>query len=170
MAKKTSNQKHKLTAKYELISTCEFLNQINRQATNDELLKIYQGNFMPLHLQGRVSEKQCWHVSIETEFYDKEGGSYEGTHKMEFAINTPVTLREMLDGSKNVKVTCPVTNIKTRWTGVRKKWLTEVDKDLAGKHADKAYVTLTCHSVVKRQNVTNHLFNKLLGGNNLCQT
>lgn len=167
---KVSNQKHKLTAKYELISTCEFLNSINRKANDDELLQIYQGNFMPLFLQGRVSEKQCWSVLIQTEFYDKKGGSYEGTHEMQFTINQAVTLREMLDGAKNVKVTCPTTNIKTRWGGVRKEWLTEVDKDLAGKYADKAYVTLTCYSSVKPQNITNRLFNKLFGGGASYQT
>lgn len=57
--------KQKLVAEWEIISTAEYVDSLTREVNDDDLVKIYKGNFVQLLVSGRVERKQIWTVSIK---------------------------------------------------------------------------------------------------------
>lgn len=109
-------------------------------------------------VSGRVERKQIWTVSIKTVAQADDGTIHE--HEMEWNFNKPMSMKEVIDGAKHIKV--DHGGIKTRWIGVSKQWLNAVDEDLKGLTAIKAEAKATCVGMVNQVNPCCKILDKLV--------
>ena len=149
--------KQKLSATWEILSTAEYVESLDRDVNDDDLVKIYQGSFVPLFLAHRVDRKQIWNVGIKTTAKADDGTIHE--HEMEWSFNKLMSIKEVIDGAKHIKVN--QNGIKTRWKGISRHWLSAVDVDLKDTTAISAWATATCTGLVQQRNPANKMFDSL---------
>ena len=149
--------KQKLSATWEILATAEYVESLDRAVNDDDLKFIYQGSFVPLLLSHRAERKQIWNIVIKTTAKSDDGVIHE--HKMEWAFNKPMSIKEVIDGAKHIKVN--QNGIKTRWKGIARHWLSAVDVDLKDTTAISAWATATCTGLVQQGNPANKLFDSL---------
>ena len=140
--------KQKLSATWEILSTAEYVEELDRDVNDDDLVKIYQGSFVPLFLAHRVDRKQIWNVVIKTTAKADDGTIHE--HEMEWSFNKLMSIKEVISGAKHIKV--ERDGLKLRWTGVSDQWVKAVDEDLKGLTAVSAWATATCVGMVEQVN------------------
>ncbi len=151
--------KRKLFAEWETISSAEWLENLGRDPTNEEMLQIFAGTFYPLFHATRVSHKQVWKLKITTYLECDDGCTSEC--EMEWEFDKPMSMHEVLNGAKHIKV--DLGGIKTRWTGVTKNWIKELDADYDETwKAVKAVARAECTAMVKQVNGAAHLLNSLI--------
>lgn len=149
--------KQKLSATWEILSTAEYVEELDRDVNDDDLVKIYQGSFVPLFLAHRVDRKQIWNVVIKTTAKADDGTIHE--HEMEWSFNKLMSIKEVISGAKHIKVE---RNFKpSRWSGVSDQWIKEVDEDLKGLTAVSAWATATCVGMVEQVNPAATLLNRI---------
>mgnify|MGYP001588940862 FL=1 len=151
--------KQKLSATWEILSTAEYVEELDRDVNDDDLVKIYQGSFVPLFLAHRVDRKQIWNVVIKTTAKADDGTIHE--HEMEWSFNKLMSIKEVISGAKHIKV--ERDGLKLRWTGVSDQWIKAVDEDLKGLTAVSAWATATCVGVVEQVNPAATLLNRIQG-------
>lgn len=151
--------KQKLSATWEILSTAEYVESLNRAVNDDDLKKIYQGSFVPLFLSERVERKQIWNVVIKTTAKADDGTLHE--HEMEWQFDKPMSIKEVISGAKHIKL--ERNGIKTRWTGVSEQWINAVDEDLKGLTAVSAWASATCVGMVQQVNPTHKVFGLMMG-------
>lgn len=137
-----------MNAVWEIISTAEYVEELDRDVTNEDMVAIYQGNFVPLMLDDRTSRKQLWHVVITTVAEADDGTRH--THEMEWQFDKPMLMKEVLDGAKHIKVNRD--GMKLRWKGLAREWTATVDSDLAGLTAVSAWAVASCTGMVAKVN------------------
>ena len=150
--------KQKLSATWEILSTAEYVESLDRDVNDDDLVNIYQGSFVPLFLAHRVDRKQIWNVVIKTTAKADDGTIHE--HEMEWSFNKLMSIKEVISGAEHIKV--DRDGIKTRWNGVSKEWIDAVDKDLMGLTAISAWATATCTAMVEKENPASVLLGRIL--------
>lgn len=156
---KTKRIKKKLIAKWNIVETAEIVEKEYKDKPIDEPFfdRVYQGDFVRAYRDGRVEAKQLWVIQIETKAQDDDGVIHE--HVLEWKFDKPMTIREVLEGAKHIKMN---DEFKTRWTGVTKQWLDCVDSDLKGLDCViSAWATASCVAMVKPEFQINK-FNKLM--------
>lgn len=149
--------KQKLSATWEILSTAEYVESLDRDVNDDDLVKIYQGSFVPLFLAHRVDRKQIWNVVIKTTAEADDGTIHE--HEMEWSFNKLMSIKEVISGAKHIKV--ERDGLKLRWTGVSDQWVKTVDEDLKGLTAVSAWATATCVGMVEQVNPAATLLNRI---------
>lgn len=149
--------KQKLSATWEILSTAEYVEELDRDVNDDDLVKIYQGSFVPLFLAHRVDRKQIWNVVIKTTAKADDGTIHE--HEMEWSFNKLMSIKEVISGAKHIKV--ERDGLKLRWTGVSDQWVKAVDEDLKGLTAVSAWATATCVGMVEQVNPAATLLNRI---------
>ena len=149
--------KQKLSATWEILSTAEYVEELDRDVNDDDLVKIYQGSFVPLFLAHRVDRKQIWNVVIKTTAKADDGTIHE--HEMEWSFNKLMSIKEVISGAKHIKV--ERDGLKLRWTGVSDQWVKTVDEDLKGLTAVSAWATATCVGMVEQVNPAATLLNRI---------
>lgn len=149
--------KQKLSATWEILSTAEYVEELDRDVNDDDLVKIYQGSFVPLFLAHRVDRKQIWNVVIKTTAKADDGTIHE--HEMEWSFNKLMSIKEVISGAKHIKV--ERDGMKLRWTGVSDQWVEAVDEDLKGLTAVSAWATATCVGMVEQVNPAATLLNRI---------
>ena len=149
--------KQKLSATWEILSTAEYVESLDRDVNDDDLVKIYQGSFVPLFLAHRVDRKQIWNVVIKTTAKADDGTIHE--HEMEWSFNKLMSIKEVISGAKHIKV--ERDGMKLRWTGVSDQWIKAVDEDLKGLTAVSAWATATCVGMVEQVNPAATLLNRI---------
>ncbi|TCB79360.1 hypothetical protein E0H89_03655 [Acinetobacter sp. ANC 3781] len=149
--------KQKLSATWEILSTAEYVEELDRDVNDDDLVKIYQGSFVPLFLAHRVDRKQIWNVVIKTTAKADDGTIHE--HEMEWSFNKLMSIKEVISGAKHIKV--ERDGLKLRWTGVSDQWIKAVDEDLKGLTAVSAWATATCVGMVEQVNPAATLLNRI---------
>ena len=82
--------KKKLTAIWEVLSMAEWLEGLDRNPTNDELMEWYKGDFFPMYLTGRASKYQKWNLHIVTTFEQDDGTQCK--HEMQFKFDKPMSM------------------------------------------------------------------------------
>lgn len=151
--------KQKLSATWEILSTAEYVESLDRDVNDDDLVKIYQGSFVPLFLAHRVDRKQIWNVVIKTTAKADDGTIHE--HEMEWSFNKLMSIKEVISGAKHIKV--ERDGMKLRWSGVSDQWVKTVDEDLKGLTAVSAWATATCVGMVEQVNPAAILLNRIQG-------
>ena len=151
--------KQKLSATWEILSTAEYVEELDRDVNDDDLVKIYQGSFVPLFLAHRVDRKQIWNVVIKTTAKADDGTIHE--HEIEWSFNKLMSIKEVISGAKNIKV--ERDGLKLRWSGVSDQWIKAVDEDLKGLTAVSAWATATCVGMVEQVNPAATLLNRIQG-------
>ena len=151
--------KQKLSATWEILSTAEYVEELDRNVNDDDLVKIYQGSFVPLFLAHRVDRKQIWNVVIKTTAKADDGTIHE--HEMEWSFNKLMSIKEVISGAKHIKV--ERDGMKLRWSGVSDQWIKAVDGDLKGLTAVSAWATATCVGMVEQVNPAATLLNRIQG-------
>ena len=151
--------KQKLSATWEILSTAEYVEELDRDVNDDDLVKIYQGSFVPLFLAHRVDRKQIWNVVIKTTAKADDGTIHE--HEMEWSFNKLMSIKEVISGAKHIKV--ERDGLKLRWTGVSDQWIKAVDEDLKDLTAVSAWATATCVGMVEQVNPAATLLNRIQG-------
>lgn len=149
--------KQKLSATWEILSTAEYVEELDRDVNDDDLVKIYQGSFVPLFLAHRVDRKQIWNVVIKTTAKADDGTIHE--HEMEWSFNKLMSIKEVISGAKHIKV--ERDGLKLRWSGVSDQWIKAVDEDLKGLTAVSAWTTATCVGMVEQVNPAATLLNRI---------
>lgn len=149
--------KQKLSATWEILSTAEYVEELDRDVNDDDLVKIYQGSFVPLFLAHRVDRKQIWNVVIKTTAKADDGTIHE--HEMEWSFNKLMSIKEVISGAKHIKV--ERDGLKLRWSGVSDQWIKAVDQDLKGLTAVSAWATATCVGMVEQVNPAATLLNRI---------
>ena len=149
--------KQKLSATWEILSTAEYVEELDRDVNDDDLVKIYQGSFVPLFLAHRVDRKQIWNVVIKTTAKADDGTIHE--HEMEWSFNKLMSIKEVISGAKHIKV--ERDGLKLRWSGVSDQWVKTVDEDLKGLTAVSAWATATCVGMVEQVNPAATLLNRI---------
>ena len=149
--------KQKLSATWEILSTAEYVESLDRDVNDDDLVKIYQGSFVPLFLAHRVDRKQIWNVVIKTTAKADDGTIHE--HEMEWSFNKLMSIKEVISGAKHIKV--ERDGLKVRWSGVSDQWIKAVDEDLKGLTAVSAWATATCVGMVEQVNPAATLLNRI---------
>lgn len=149
--------KQKLSATWEILSTAEYVEGLDRDVNDDDLVKIYQGSFVPLLLAHRVDRKQIWNVVIKTTAKADDGTIHE--HEMEWSFNKLMSIKEVISGAKHIKV--ERDGLKLRWSGVSDQWVKTVDEDLKGLTAVSAWATATCVGMVEQVNPAATLLNRI---------
>ena len=149
--------KQKLSATWEILSTAEYVEELDRDVNDDDLVKIYQGSFVPLFLAHRVDRKQIWNVVIKTTAKADDGTIHE--HEMEWSFNKMMSIKEVISGAKHIKV--ERDGLKLRWSGVSDQWIKAVDEDLKGLTAVSAWATATCVGMVEQVNPAATLLNRI---------
>ena len=149
--------KQKLSATWEILSTAEYVEELDRDVNDDDLVKIYQGSFVPLFLAHRVDRKQIWNVVIKTTAKADDGTIHE--HEMEWSFNKLMSIKEVISGAKHIKV--ERDGLKLRWSGVSDQWIKTVDEDLKGLTAVSAWATATCVGMVEQVNPAATLLNRI---------
>ena len=149
--------KQKLSATWEILSTAEYVESLDRDVNDDDLVKIYQGSFVPLFLAHRVDRKQIWNVVIKTTAKADDGTIHE--HEMEWSFNKLMSIKEVISGAKHMKV--ERDGLKLRWSGVSDQWIKAVDEDLKGLTAVSAWATATCVGMVEQVNPAATLLNRI---------
>ena len=149
--------KQKLSATWEILSTAEYVESLDRDVNDDDLVKIYQGSFVPLFLAHRVDRKQIWNVVIKTTAKADDGTIHE--HEMEWSFNKLMSIKEVISGAKHIKV--ERDGMKLRWSGVSDQWIKTVDEDLKGLTAVSAWATATCVGMVEQVNPAATLLNRI---------
>ncbi len=151
--------KQKLSATWEILSTAEYVEELDRDVNDDDLVKIYQGSFVPLFLAHRVDRKQIWNVVIKTTAKADDGTIHE--HEMEWSLNKLMSIKEVISGAKHIKV--ERDGMKLRWSGVSDQWIKAVDEDLKGLTAVSAWPTATCVGMVEQVNPAATLLSRIQG-------
>ncbi|MEG1695823.1 MAG: hypothetical protein RRZ32_00340 [Acinetobacter sp.] len=151
--------KQKLSATWEILSTAEYVEELDRDVNDDDLVKIYQGSFVPLFLAHRVDRKQIWNVVIKTTAKADDGTIHE--HEMEWSFNKLMSIKEVISGAKHIKV--ERDGMKLRWSGVSDQWIKAVDEDLKDLTAVSAWATATCVGMVEQVNPAATLLNRIQG-------
>lgn len=151
--------KQKLSATWEILSTAEYVEELDRDVNDDDLVKIYQGSFVPLFLAHRVDRKQIWNVVIKTTAKADDGTIHE--HEMEWSFNKLMSIKEVISGAKHIKV--DRDGLKLRWSGVSDQWIKAVDEDLKGLTAVSAWATATCVGMVEQVNPAATLLSRIQG-------
>lgn len=151
--------KQKLSATWEILSTAEYVEELDRDVNDDDLVKIYQGSFVPLFLAHRVDRKQIWNVVIKTTAKADDRTIHE--HEMEWSFNKLMSIKEVISGAKHIKVECD--GLKLRWSGVSDQWVKTVDEDLKGLTAVSAWATATCVGMVEQVNPAATLLSRIQG-------
>lgn len=151
--------KQKLSATWEILSTAEYVEGLDRNVNDDDLVKIYQGSFVPLFLAHRVDRKQIWNVVIKTTAKADDGTIHE--HEMEWSFNNLMSIKEVISGAKHIKV--ERDGLKLRWSGVSDQWVKTVDEDLKGLTAVSAWATATCVGMVEQVNPAATLLSRIQG-------
>ena len=151
--------KQKLSATWEILSTAEYVESLDRDVNDDDLVKIYQGSFVPLFLAHRVDRKQIWNVVIKTTAKADDGTIHK--HEMEWSFNKLMSIKEVISGAKHIKV--ERDGLKLRWSGVSDQWIKAVDEDLKGLTAVSAWATATCVGMVEQVNPAATLLNRIQG-------
>lgn len=151
--------KQKLSATWEILSTAEYVEELDRDVNDDDLVKIYQGSFVPLFLAHRVDRKQIWNVVIKTTAKADDGTIHE--HEMEWSFNKLMSIKEVISGAKHIKV--ERDGLKLRWSGVSDQWVKAVDEDLKGLTAVSAWATATCVGMVEQVNPAATLLSRIQG-------
>ena len=151
--------KQKLSATWEILSTAEYVESLDRDVNDDDLVKIYQGSFVPLFLAHRVDRKQIWNVVIKTTAKADDGTIHE--HEMEWSFNKLMSIKEVISGAKHIKV--ERDGLKLRWSGVSDQWVKTVDEDLKGLTAVSAWATATCVGMVEQVNPAATLLSRIQG-------
>lgn len=149
--------KQKLSATWEILSTAEYVEELGRNVNDDDLVKIYQGSFVPLFLAHRVDRKQIWNVVINTTAEADDGTIHE--HEMEWSFNKLMSIKEVIGGAKHIKV--ERDGLELRWSGVSDQWIKAVDEDLKGLTAVSAWATATCVGMVEQVNPAATLLNRI---------
>ena len=149
--------KQKLSATWEILTTAEYVEGLDRDVNDDDLVKIYQGSFVPLFLAHRVDRKQIWNVVIKTTAKADDGTIHE--HEMEWSFNKLMSIKEVISGAKHIKV--ERDGMKLRWTGVSDQWIKAVDEDLKGLTAVSAWATATCVGMVEQVSPAATLLNRI---------
>lgn len=149
--------KQKLSATWEILSTAEYVEELDRDVNDDDLVKIYQGSFVPLFLAHRVDRKQIWNVVIKTTAKADDGTIHE--HEMEWSFNKLMSIKEVISGAKHIKV--ERDGLKLRWTGVSDQWIKAVDEDLKDLTAVSAWATATCVGMVEQVNPAATLLSRI---------
>ena len=151
--------KQKLSATWEILSTAEYVESLDRDVNDDDLVKIYQGSFVPLFLAHRVDRKQIWNVVIKTTAKADDGTIHE--HEMEWSFNKLMSIKEVISGAKHIKV--ERDGLKLHWSGVSDQWIKAVDEDLKGLTAVSAWATATCVGMVEQVNPAATLLSRIQG-------
>lgn len=151
--------KQKLSATWEILSTAEYVEELDHDVNDDDLVKIYQGSFVPLFLAHRVDRKQIWNVVIKTTAKADDGTIHE--HEMEWSFNKLMSIKEVISGAKHIKV--ERDGMKLRWSGVSDQWIKAVDEDLKGLTAVSAWATATCVGMVEQVNPAATLLSRIQG-------
>ncbi|MEG2434538.1 MAG: hypothetical protein RSB25_23130 [Acinetobacter sp.] len=151
--------KQKLSATWEILSTAEYVESLDRDVNDDDLVNIYQGSFVPLFLAHRVDRKQIWNVVIKTTAKADDGTIHE--HEMEWSFNKLMSIKEVISGAKHIKV--ERDGLKLRWSGVSDQWVKTVDEDLKGLTAVSAWATATCVGMVEQVNPAATLLSRIQG-------
>lgn len=149
--------KQKLSATWEILTTAEYVEGLDRDVNDDDLKLIYQGSFVPLLLAHRVDRKQIWNVVIKTTAKADDGTIHE--HEMEWSFNKLMSIKEVISGAKHIKV--ERDGLKLRWSGVSDQWIKTVDEDLKGLTAVSAWATATCVGMVEQVNPAATLLNRI---------
>lgn len=150
--------KKRLVAKWEIMTTAEIVEtEYKNKPIDDEFFDlVYKGNFVRTYRDGRTDSKQVWKIQILTKAQDEEGNIHE--HLLEWEFDKQMTIREVLEGAKHIKMN---NEFKTRWTGVTKQWLSCVDEDLKGMVCLEAWCTAECLANVIPERAKNK-FNRLM--------
>lgn len=153
--------KKKLTAIWEVLSMAEWLEGLDRNPTNDELVEWYKGDFFPMYLTGRASKYQKWNLHIVTTLEQDDGTQCK--HEMQFKFDKPMSMHEVLNGATHIKI--DRGGIKTRWLGVTKAWLKDLDDDFDNTWlTTKAEVTAECITELSASSVMGEKFARLIAG------
>ena len=151
--------KQKLSATWEILTTAEYVEGLDRDVNDGDLVKIYQGSFVPLFLAHRVDRKQIWNVVIKTTAKADDGTIHE--HEMEWSFNKLMSIKEVISGAEHIKV--ERDGLKLRWSGVSDQWIKAVDEDLKGLTAVSAWATATCVGMVEQVNPAATLLSRIQG-------
>lgn len=151
--------KQKLSATWEILTTAEYVEGLDRDVNDDDLKLIYQGSFVPLLLAHRVDRKQIWNVVIKTTAKADDGTIHE--HEMEWSFNKLMSIKEVISGAKHIKV--ERDGMKLRWSGVSDQWIKTVDEGLKGLTAVSAWATATCVGMVEQVNPAATLLSRIQG-------
>lgn len=106
--------KEMLSATWEILATAEFVEQLGRNPNDSELRQIYKGDFIPAMQEKRTDRKQIWQIEIVTTAKADDGTIH--THEMDWAFDKPMTMSEVLNGAKHIKVN--KDGFVVRWDGV----------------------------------------------------
>lgn len=152
--------KQKLYAKWEVISTCQLVEDEYPDKKADDVFfdRVFQGNFVKLFRDGRCDKFQVWILEIKTLAKDDKGVVHE--HCVEWLFDKPMSISEVLKGAKHIKVN--TGGMKIRWLGVTKQWLNMVDEDLDGMDCLEAWCTASCVAYVKPENQSKKLIDSIL--------
>ena len=90
--------------------------------SDEKLSEIFKGNFRSLWLEHRVESRQYWTVKIDCELLN---GEEVHNINLEFDFDKPLSINEIIAGDKDIKKDS--SGIKTRWQGVSKVLLDELD-------------------------------------------
>ena len=150
--------KKKLQAQWEILSTAEIVETDYKDKKVDDAFfdQIYKGGFVKAYRDGRCDAKQTWTIQIHTKAQSDDGEIHD--HILEWSFNDKMTIREVLEGAKHIKMN---NEFKTRWHGVTKQWLECVDDDLQGMTCLEAWCIAECVAMVKPEYGLNR-FNKLM--------
>lgn len=155
---KIKTVKKRLVAKWNIPETAEIVEtEYKDKPIDDEFFdRVYLGDFVRTYRDGRTDAKQLWRIQILTKAQDDDGFIHE--HFLEWNFNKAMTIREVLEGAKHIKLN---NEFKTRWKGVTKQWLDCVDEDLKGMVCLEAWCTAECMANVKPELAINK-FNRLM--------
>ena len=84
-------------------------------------------------------------------------------HEMQFKFDKPMSMHEVLNGAAHIKI--DRGGIKTRWLGVTKAWLKDLDADFDNTWlTTKAEVTAECITELSASSVMGEKFARLIAG------
>lgn len=164
MAKRNQKQRKvskTLTAEWEVLSMADWLLELGREPTNEELCEIYKGEFFPMYLTRLVAKEQIWNLTIKTTLEHNDGTICN--HEMRWAFDKPMSMHEVLNGAKHVKI--ERDGFKVSWVGVIKQWLKELDAEFDNEWlTTRADVVATCKAELTAKSLMADRFARLVAG------
>lgn len=150
-----------LTAEWEVLSMAEWLLEIDREPTNEELCNIYKGDFFPMYLTRHVGKDQIWSLVIKTTLEHNDGTICN--HEMQWDFDKKMSMHEVLNGAKHVKI--ERDGFKVSWVGVTKQWIKELESEFNDEWLTvRADVVATCKAQLTAKSLMTDKFARLVAG------
>lgn len=148
-----TNFKTHLVAKFEIISSVEFIDKHypDKQVPGSVLYEIYKGALVPAILSGAIEPAQKWGVTIVTTAKADNGDIH--THQVTWSTDETMTFAEFLRGKKEYSLNIG-SGIRVPWKGINQQWIAMVDDDLADMTAITAWATCNCLATVNTKGLS----------------